>query len=52
MWRGDTAELGLAALVEDQSLIPNIHIGQLTVVFNSSSKEPDALSGLCGHLCR
>lgn len=40
----------LAALAEDQSLDPSIHLGYLTIASNSSLEDLVPSSGLYGHL--
>lgn len=52
-WTGDGlhGERVRSPVAEDLSWVPSTYTGRLTTACNSSSRGPDALSGLWGHLC-
>lgn len=49
-WQGSSELRTLAALLEDLSQIPNTHVWQLKVFYNSSFKDLMPYSGFCRHL--
>lgn len=52
-WTGDGlhGERVRSPVAEDLSWVPSTYTGWLTTACNSSSRGPDAFSGLWGHLC-